>query len=76
MRPGEPELSEAFSEQGYWWVDGDQEHYVGGLLKYDPQEGLFLETWGSILRTGFPKDVITTIRGMTEKGRNVTLLVH
>jgi len=74
MRSRDPELSEAFSHQGYWWIDGDESHKVGGLFKYDAQDGGLLETWGSISRREFSEEPIAIIRGITQNARHVTLL--
>lgn len=77
-----PGLNDSFSEEGFWWLDGDKDNKVAGTLTFDPDGGPVLRVLGML------RDVVTsvnaackgddgemvTIHGVTKKGKRVTLL--
>lgn len=77
-----PGLNDSFTEEGFWWLEGNKENEVAGTLTFDPEAGPILRLLGML------RDVVTslnaslkgddggmfTIHGVTKKGKRVTLL--
>lgn len=63
--------------KGYWWKPEDPENVIGGIARYTPEEGIYLEAFSSF-DTGMgniettPSD-LEILHGITTEGRAATL---
>lgn len=74
-------LNDSFTEEGFWWLEGNEEHKVSGTLSFDPDDGPVLKLLGTLqdLSKTFNASLsgdseLVTIYGVTKKGKPVTLL--
>lgn len=67
-----PGFNDSFTEEGFWWLQGNEERKVAGTLTFDPEAGPVLRLLG-ILPTSDDGGMFT-IHGITKKGKGVTLL--
>lgn len=69
-------MNEKFEYQGYWWLPAEPDRRVPGTLKFDPDDGVGLEVFGSLES---PKEGATNflepelILGLSLNGRLITL---
>jgi len=77
-----PGLNDTFSEEGLWWIEGNEENQVGGTLTFDPNNGAELKLLGMLrdfatsMNASFKRGTFDspTIYGVTVKGKPVTLM--
>ena len=50
-----PGLNDSFTEEGFWWLEGNKEKEVGGTLTFDPEAGPVLKLLGML------QDVVTSL---------------
>lgn len=57
--------------RGIWWIPGEKKNYRPGLLRYNTNDGTYLEIDGQLV--GFEEDTTSIILGNTLDGMLVTL---
>ncbi|UUY00019.1 HEPN domain-containing protein [Sphingomonas sp. J315] len=74
-------MNDSFSEEGLWWLEGDDKNQVPGTLSFDLEDGPVLKLLGTLqdFVTAFNASLSgdsenLTIHGVTKKGKPVTLL--
>lgn len=74
-------LNDSFTEEGFWWLEGNEENQVSGTLSFDPDDGPVLKLLGTLqdfvkaFNASLSGDSeLVTIHGVTKKGKPVTLL--
>lgn len=71
------ELHDTFTEDGLWWIAGQESDQVGGTLTYDPADGPKLKLLGmlrDVVASLNSIDEKATVYGITKRGKRVTLL--
>lgn len=48
--PAPPGLNDAFTEEGYFWFEGNEDNQVAGTLSFDPINGVSLQLFGASRR--------------------------
>jgi hypothetical protein len=75
-------LNDSFTEEGFWWLEGNEENEVAGTLTFGPEDGPVLKLLGTLQDfvkafnaslSGGDSELVT-IHGVTKKGKKVTLL--
>jgi len=66
---------EAFEHFGLWWLPDDDSRTVGGIIRFDPSNGITLRVAGLIdgLEPFSMSEMIPIILGRTENGKTITL---
>lgn len=62
---------EKFEFAGIWWVPNNYENYIHGILKFNSEDGAYLELMGNIL--DYEELQTDIILGKTANGKNITL---
>lgn len=57
--------------KGIWWLAGNEENYISGILKFNSDEGAHLELIGQL--SGYDNLEADIILGKTPNGTNITL---
>lgn len=57
--------------KGIWWLPGNEENYISGILKFNSDEGAHLELIGQL--AGYENLETDIIIGKTSNGTNITL---
>lgn len=60
-----------FESKGIWWLPDNEENYITGILKFNPEDGAYLELMGQL--SGYDELEANIILGKTSDGKNITL---
>lgn len=60
-----------FELKGIWWLPGNRENHIIGILKFNPEDGAYLELIGQLL--GYDEVETNIILGKTSDGKDITL---
>jgi hypothetical protein len=61
----------SFESKGIWWLPDNKESYITGILKFNPEDGAYLELMGQL--SGYEELEANIILGKTSDGKNITL---
>jgi hypothetical protein len=61
----------SFEWKGIWWLPDNEESGVTGILRFNPEDGAYLELIGQLF--GYEKFEANIILGKTSDGKNITL---
>lgn len=62
---------EKFELKGVWWLPENDENYIHGILKFDPEDGAYLELMGQLI--DHKTNEADIILGRSANGKNITL---
>ncbi len=57
--------------KGIWWLPDNKENYITGILKFNPEDGAYLELMGQL--SGYDELEANIILGKTSDGKDITL---
>ena len=60
-----------FELKGIWWLPDNKENYITGILKFNPEDGAYLELMGQL--SGYDELEANIILGKTSDGKDITL---
>ena len=60
-----------FELKGIWWLPDNKENYIMGILKFNPEDGAYLELMGQL--SGYDELEANIILGKTSDGKDITL---
>ncbi|TPK79033.1 hypothetical protein FJ936_30095 [Mesorhizobium sp. B2-4-13] len=73
-------LQDTFSEEGLWWLKGNENKPEAGTLTFEPSNGATLRIFGSLQEVSSPFSILVdgidqaNIFGITRNGKPVTLI--
>lgn len=61
----------SFELKGIWWLPGNEAYHITGILKFNPEDGAYLELMGQL--SDYDKLEANIILGKTSDGKDITL---